>query len=610
MPALEAAACGLPLIVSGGGPTDEFTTPEFARRLRTARVPVDYGGGRGWMLAPDAADLAAAMADVVANGTFRAGARRAGPAHVAAAGLSWEAVAARLVGIARGCGDPARAALARPSHLAAWPPGGRVAGCPRAALLTCGECAERALLRVDVLAVARSGVRLAATADGTGDACARVVDVGGGGGGAAHACSGAGQGGPLDVVLGALASGVYRVTLERARLAAEVAGGGGGGLEGLQTHDARGRTVVSVRYRAGVSGARSVTLVVLARPAAGDARGGEPFVRVLTGTSPPGAGSCGSTCAPEPVPLPAAAGAPWHAWELFDALVEFGAADAARALFACAACPAPGAASVAAAAQDARPAWTRLPVCHRLRFAAAAAPIARSAEAAAAARACSAALLTAAGTLGGTVGDPVADIAPLPGGYVAVPSAMTAYGGLDDGEFVGQARACAGGGGGAGRGRGWKGGRVRVRGEEVGGSYVPIWAVQAVDALHDAGALRARIAGQLSEWAWSPSRRVRVGFVSANMYKHSVGRALAGVVASLAGAVGEFDVTVVTVARPDEGDDPVSSFLRRAGVRIAHLLSASPSLVHAEVWMCAAAPWRGAAAHASRRAGRCCGRSV
>jgi glycosyltransferase involved in cell wall biosynthesis len=39
MPVLEAAACGLPIVATAGGPTDEFTTPAFNLRVRAEKHP-------------------------------------------------------------------------------------------------------------------------------------------------------------------------------------------------------------------------------------------------------------------------------------------------------------------------------------------------------------------------------------------------------------------------------------------------------------------------------------------------------------------------------------------------------------------------------------------
>ena len=101
MPVLEAAACGLPSIASGGGPTDEFTDPSFCLRIQGGAVdfPIADTGFMGRELNPDPSHLANLMARVVRDRGFRDGARQRGPAHVA--GYTWEKVTDRLVAAIR-----------------------------------------------------------------------------------------------------------------------------------------------------------------------------------------------------------------------------------------------------------------------------------------------------------------------------------------------------------------------------------------------------------------------------------------------------------------------------------------------------------------------------
>jgi glycosyltransferase involved in cell wall biosynthesis len=57
MPALEAAACGLPLICTAGGPTDDFVTDAFAHRIRSQvsilPQPTSGLGAEAFALLPD-----------------------------------------------------------------------------------------------------------------------------------------------------------------------------------------------------------------------------------------------------------------------------------------------------------------------------------------------------------------------------------------------------------------------------------------------------------------------------------------------------------------------------------------------------------------------------
>ena len=97
MPALEAAACGLPIICTAGGPTDEFTTPAFARRIGAELVP----GNRPDELIrePDLDELTQAMLDLRDDATFGATAKVAGPAY-AGAHFTWRHSVDRLLTVA------------------------------------------------------------------------------------------------------------------------------------------------------------------------------------------------------------------------------------------------------------------------------------------------------------------------------------------------------------------------------------------------------------------------------------------------------------------------------------------------------------------------------
>ncbi len=101
MPVLEAMACGLPTVVTVGGPTDEFCPADAGWRIpstkallpgrRVGDLPV---AGEAWMLEPDRDALVALLREV-ADASEEERARRGAAARAAAATLGWEAVAAR-----------------------------------------------------------------------------------------------------------------------------------------------------------------------------------------------------------------------------------------------------------------------------------------------------------------------------------------------------------------------------------------------------------------------------------------------------------------------------------------------------------------------------------
>ncbi|HET9073204.1 MAG TPA: glycosyltransferase [Solirubrobacteraceae bacterium] len=100
MPVLEAMACGLAVITTAGGPTDEFCPPEAAWRIRATRryMPAELLGsltplGRPWMLEPELDELIRALREAADAPVERQ--RRGAAGRRAAEGLSWDAVAAR-----------------------------------------------------------------------------------------------------------------------------------------------------------------------------------------------------------------------------------------------------------------------------------------------------------------------------------------------------------------------------------------------------------------------------------------------------------------------------------------------------------------------------------
>ncbi len=83
LPVLEAIACGLPVICTSGGPTDDYTTPEVALRIESRLLPNPFREPEQVKLEPDADHLTSLMRQAMADRGLAETARRHGPALVA-----------------------------------------------------------------------------------------------------------------------------------------------------------------------------------------------------------------------------------------------------------------------------------------------------------------------------------------------------------------------------------------------------------------------------------------------------------------------------------------------------------------------------------------------
>jgi glycosyltransferase involved in cell wall biosynthesis len=105
LPVLEAAACGVPIICTAGGPTDEFTDPEFAWRIRSRIVGVRvYRGQVGEGLQPDEDHLVELMRRAL-HERMRMRALGAMAAAYTASRFTWDRVTELLVTELFDCGS-------------------------------------------------------------------------------------------------------------------------------------------------------------------------------------------------------------------------------------------------------------------------------------------------------------------------------------------------------------------------------------------------------------------------------------------------------------------------------------------------------------------------
>jgi glycosyltransferase involved in cell wall biosynthesis len=97
LPVLEAAACGVPVICTAGGPTDEFTDARFCRRIRSEPARVTLSDGCvGDALAPDAGHLVELMTAAAREPDVWRAMGEGGALHVRGQ-QSWDAVTRVLI---------------------------------------------------------------------------------------------------------------------------------------------------------------------------------------------------------------------------------------------------------------------------------------------------------------------------------------------------------------------------------------------------------------------------------------------------------------------------------------------------------------------------------
>jgi glycosyltransferase involved in cell wall biosynthesis len=96
LPVLEAAACGIPIVCTRGGPTDDFVTDEFARRIESRKSVITIDGRHASRLDPSLEHLIALMTSAIEDSRWRRQAAVAGPRHVRAS-YTWDCAVDMLI---------------------------------------------------------------------------------------------------------------------------------------------------------------------------------------------------------------------------------------------------------------------------------------------------------------------------------------------------------------------------------------------------------------------------------------------------------------------------------------------------------------------------------
>lgn len=98
LPVLEATACGLPVICTAGGPTDDFTHPDFALTIESKFRTLEIEGENLFILDPDWKHLIELMQTVIEQPAFTTKARLAGP-HFVSENFTWKHAVDKLLDV-------------------------------------------------------------------------------------------------------------------------------------------------------------------------------------------------------------------------------------------------------------------------------------------------------------------------------------------------------------------------------------------------------------------------------------------------------------------------------------------------------------------------------
>lgn len=96
LPPLEAVACGVPVICTKGGPTDEFMTSDIARFIDSELRSIPDEPVKNAYLEPEVDHLADLMLKMIGDDTWRKAVTSSGPAYVRER-YSWDGVVEQLV---------------------------------------------------------------------------------------------------------------------------------------------------------------------------------------------------------------------------------------------------------------------------------------------------------------------------------------------------------------------------------------------------------------------------------------------------------------------------------------------------------------------------------